>query len=227
MWCFGKRSGTYLSGLYMFTKILYFANIIGQFFLLSAFLDLNFWKFGLDAMSIYFKKGRWQDTYNFPRIAMCDYKVRQLQNVQPMSIQCVLSINMFLEKMYLILWFWLLMMLVFNSVNLIQWLIRGFLRERSEIFLKRNLKLLGIDSKKNRKLFLRFVRNYLRTDGVFVLRIVADNTSEIMTLDLVRQLWKRFRETHADEGDLHKPDIDPSAPEVEDNDDSLPPKVMD
>ena len=226
-WCFGKRSGNYLSGLYMFTKWLYFANVIGQFFLLSAFLDLNFWRFGIDAMTVWKKNGRWQDLYNFPRIGHCDYDLRQLQNIQTMTVQCVLSINMFLEKMYLVLWFWLILLLVCNSVNLFQWILRGLSHERSESFLAKNLKLLGVDSKRDQKLFLKFVRKYLRTDGVFVLRIVADNTSEVMTLDLVNQLWKLFRETHDTEGKLHEPHgapPDPTAPVVEYNDDSLPPK---
>ncbi|NP_001191594.1 pannexin 6 [Aplysia californica] len=232
IWCFGERTGTYISGLYMFTKLLYFVNVIGQFFLLSAFLDLNFWRFGIDAFTIWNKKGRWQDLYNFPRIGLCDYKVRQLENIQTLSVQCVLSINLFLEKMYLILWFWLVMLLVFNTVNMIQWIIRGISQTRSEAFLAKNLNLLGIDSKRQRKLFVRFTRNYLRTDGVFMLRIVADNTSEIMTLDLLKQLWKKFKESHhEDEGDLHKPNgdpvADPSAPLVEDNDDSIPPKNVD
>jgi len=231
----GNRTGTYLSGLYMFTKILYFVNIIGQFFVVSAFLDLNYWRFGLDAMTVWNKDNRWQDLYNFPRVGYCDYKVRQMPNIQTHTVQCVLSINMFLEKMYLILWFWLIMLLVMNTVNLVQWMMRYVMKERSELFLAKNLQLLGIDSKKERKLFIRFVRKYLRTDGVFMLRIVADNTSEIMTLDLVKQLWKIFQEGHVGGDDLHAPtspisdtasSVDPSAPTVEDNDDDLPPKPM-
>ena len=73
--CLGKRTGTYLTGLYMFIKLLYIANGIGQFFMLSTFLGVNYWNFGIDAMSVLFKHGRWEDHYTFPRIGLCDYKV--------------------------------------------------------------------------------------------------------------------------------------------------------
>ena len=243
-WCLGKRSGTYLTGLYMFTKMLYFINVIGQFFLLSAFLDLNFWTFGLDAMNTLNKKGRWRDYYNFPRIGMCDFHIRQLANVQRFSVQCVLSINMFLEKMYLILWFWLILLLVADMINFGQWLFRALFPRAGERFLAKYLLLLGIDKKKEKVLFKKFVNNHLHPDGIFMLRIVAGNTSEILTLDLVRHLWDRFKSVHGmkppgdgegtpgNEGpkdNHHAPPLarQPSAPIVEEDDDNLPPKNID
>nr|QIC55129.1 innexin 5 [Lymnaea stagnalis] len=235
MFCFGKRSGTYLNGLYMFVKLLYLANVIGQFFLLSAFLDINFWMFGIKAMETMAKKGNWQDHYTFPRVGMCDYKIRQLQNLQTFSVQCVLSINLFLEKMYLIFWFWLVMLLVFNSVNLLHWLLRALVPHTGENFLSKYLTLLNINTKNETKIFKRFVSNYLRTDGVFMMRIVAGNIGDMLTLDLVSQLWKMYKQHHGlkDSEDVNqnlgpngKP-ASPTAPEVEDNDDDLPPKKFD
>lgn len=234
MFCFGRRSGTYLHGLYMFVKLLYFINIIGQFFLLSAFLDLNFWAFGFSAMATLRKQGNWQDQYNFPRIGLCDYKVRQLENVQTFTVQCVLSINLFLEKMYLLLWFWLIMVLIFDSVNLCQWTVRGLMPNSGESFINKYLMLLEIDPKKDKKLFVRFVHRYLRSDGVFVLRMVAVNTSEILILDLMRHLWKRFQDNYSLNEDQDgvaapngsSPGVSPSAPAIEENDYSLPPKKI-
>ncbi|RUS86730.1 hypothetical protein EGW08_005520, partial [Elysia chlorotica] len=244
--CFGKRSGTYLTGLYMFTKLLYFVNVIGQFFLLSAFLDLNFWTYGLEAMYTLNKMGRWRDYYNFPRIGLCDFKIRQLQNVQPFTVQCVLSINMFLEKMYLIVWFWLVFLLIADMINFGQWLFRALFPRAGERFLGKYLLLLGIDRKREKALFKKFVNKHLHADGIFMLRIVAGNTSEILTLDLVRHLWDRFKAVHGlapSEGATGAPSPDkgpkgsggekpplarqPSAPIVEEDDDNLPPKMID
>ncbi|GFS13003.1 innexin, partial [Elysia marginata] len=244
-WCFGKRSGTYLTGLYMFTKLLYFVNIIGQFFLLSAFLDLNFWTFGLNALNTFNKKGRWRDYYNFPRVGYCDFKIRQMANVQRYTVQCVLSINMFLEKMYLVVWFWFMFLLIANMINFTQWLFRALFPNAGERFLSKYLLLLGIDKKAEKALFRKFVRSHLHPDGIFMLRIVAGNTSEILTLDLVRHLWDMFKsvhglkqagETEADPGNENPKDggggvppltRQPSAPIVEENDDNLPPKSID
>nr|BCO10879.1 Limax innexin 10 [Ambigolimax valentianus] len=231
MFCFGKHSGTYLNGLYMFVKLLYMANVIGQFFLLSSFLDLNFWMFGLSAMKTLNKQGHWEDYENFPRIGLCDYKIRQLQNLQTYTVQCVLSINLFLEKMYLILWFWLILMVAFDSVNLLQWIIRGLRPHSGESFLVKYLHLMDVDTKEEKKDFVRFVHSYLRSDGVFMLRMVAENTSEIMVLDLIKHLWKKFKELHC----LKDADADqvvengaafspgPSAPSIDDEDEDFEP----
>lgn len=234
VFCFGKRAGTYLSGLYIFIKFLYFVNIIGQFFLLSAFLDLNFWSFGISALKFLGKQGNWQDHYNFPRIGYCDYKIRQLQNVQTFTVQCVLSINLFLEKMYLILWFWLLILLVFNSVNLLQWMVKSLRPHSGESFLMKYILLLGIDSNDQKKLFMKFVHTYLRADGMFMLRIMALNTNEMLVLDLIKHLWEKFKDAHnvKDNDDDITPNGSsatpfPSAPIVENDDDSLPPKKID
>lgn len=245
LFCFGKRTGKYLSGLYMFVKILYFVNIFCQFAILSAFLDINFWGYGFEAISVWRKTGKWQDLYNFPRIGLCDYKIRQFQNIQTHSVQCVLSINLFLEKMYFILWFWLIFMLALNTINLVQWIIRGLIPGQSESFLKKYLLLLGIDSKRETKLFIKFIFKYMKTDGLFMLRIVAANTSEILTCDLIRHLWKNFQSVHGVGDHDNTPDKhmdaandhpnnnkrpfnrQASAPIVEEDDDDIPPKKID
>ena len=82
LFCFAKRTGNYLTGLYMFVKVLYIANSIGQFFKLSSFIGLNYWMLGFDALSTFVKTGKWQDEYTFPRVGLCDYNVRQIANVQ-------------------------------------------------------------------------------------------------------------------------------------------------
>ena len=204
--CFGKRTGTYLTGLYMFIKMLYVANIIGQFFMLSAFLGLNYWNFGLDAMTTFTKTGRWQDHYTFPRIGLCDYKIRQMANVQTFSVQCVLSINLFLEKMYLMLWFWMIGMLAANIVNLCLWFVDNVIPTRNERFMFAYAKMMGLETKHDMTIFRLFAFNYLRRDGVFIIRMVAKNTSSLLALDLVKELWKCFSE------DLEKRDRRNGAP---------------
>ncbi|XP_059174229.1 innexin unc-9-like isoform X2 [Physella acuta] len=231
MFCFGKRSGTYLSGLYMFIKLLYFANVIGQFFLLSSFLDINFWTFGIKAMETFGKKGRWQDHHTFPRVGFCDYKIRQLYNLQTFTVQCVLSINLFLEKMYLIFWFWLVILLAFNTVNLIQWILRSIVPSIGGNFLSKYSILLKLNTASEKKLFRKFVGQYLKTDGVFVMRIVSANIGDMLTLDLVNHLWKQYKDKYTLKDDVAASPgrngglASPSAPDIDD--DTIPPKKVD
>ena len=39
----------------------------------------------------------------------------------------------------------------------------------------------------------RFVRNYLREDGIFVLRMVEANADSMMVKELVQHLWDNFQ----------------------------------
>jgi len=41
----------------------------------------------------------------------------------------------------------------------------------------------------NEKMVVRFTTNYLRRDGVFLLRLIAHNTNGITTSEITRELW--------------------------------------
>ena len=48
-WC-GRHRGNYLVITYMIVKCLYLVNVIGQLFLLNAFLGVPFHSYGIDAI---------------------------------------------------------------------------------------------------------------------------------------------------------------------------------
>jgi hypothetical protein len=58
-------------------------------------------------------------------------------------------------------------------------------------FLKVNDQLHGEDEK---RLCRKFANDYLRDDGLFVLRIVARNTNSILLTDLVMCLWGIYKD---------------------------------
>lgn len=198
IFCFilGKRQGTYLTGLYLFTKLLYLINIIGQFAMLSAFLKFNYWFYGFEVLDQL--GGNWMDIDHFPRVVMCDFEIRQLANVHPYTLQCVLSINLFIEKIFAALWFWLFLLMIATIINFGKWSYDIFTSARREHFVEKYLIILGDNnSRKERSLFKKFVQNYLRDDGVFLLRSVGNNSSEIIVMDLIKDLWDTFRKTNA------------------------------
>ena len=44
------------------------------------------------------------------------------------------------------------------------------------------------------RLSFRFTENYLRQDGVFVLKLVAKNSTDLVVADIVSALWENYRQ---------------------------------
>ena len=103
----------------------YFAQI----FLLDSFLGMRseYYIYGLTVAGSLLKASATSATLNwplserFPRVTLCDFEIRQLDNVHDYTVQCVLPINLFNEKIFLLIWFWLVFVAVATFVSLLQW----------------------------------------------------------------------------------------------------------
>lgn len=59
------------------------------------------------------------------QVTFCDIYVRQFGDViKPFTVQCVLMINMFAEKIYIFLWLWSVVLIGVAVLNLFSWLYR-------------------------------------------------------------------------------------------------------
>lgn len=116
MW---KFYGHYLTILYNFFKLVYLFNVIIQLQLLNFFLGTDYSLYGLEMISNIFYKGKWGLSKTFPRVTMCDFKIRIIGNVQRHIVQCTLPINMFNEKIFLVLWFWLVFVAITTTASFI------------------------------------------------------------------------------------------------------------
>lgn len=192
--CFAKRDGCFLTGFYIFVKALYCVNIVGQFFLLDAFLGMDFGGYGFEVLSYFREHGEWRETPRFPRVTLCDFEVRQLENIQRFTVQCVLPINLFNEKIFVILWFWFFIIAILTFFNLMSWLFYLLFNHNRELFVRKYLRTANeIQNSFDKKLSRRFASDYLRDDGCFLLRMVGKNATEIIMSDLIKCLWDLFR----------------------------------
>lgn len=190
----GRRRGNYLVSLYLFVKLLMFANAVGQLFLVNAFLGQDFHLYGIQVIRSIIEGDDWTASPRFPRVTMCDFKVRRLGNVQRYTVQCVLPINLFNEKIFLFLWVWMVFVCVVTGVGLLTWLLRALFRVDGHRYIKKHLRLMGkLQRDADKKLAVRFVEDYLRMDGVFVMRLVGHNTNALTVTEFVCQLWDNFR----------------------------------
>lgn len=193
----GKRYGNYLSYLYVFIKFSYFANSIGQLFLLDLYLSTDFHMYGIKVIRSMISGEEWPATYIFPRETICDFKVRAMGNIHRHTVQCVLPINFFNEKIYICVWFWLVFMSIATSLSMLLWITRLIFKVERIRFVKHYLisadkiRRHGDDGKMVRK----FTLDYLRQDGVLVLRLLNVNSNGLAVADVTAELWERFIES--------------------------------
>lgn len=188
-----RREGNYLTGFYMFTKILYMANVIGQFFLLNAFLAMDYNLYGAEVIQHLTTHGTMKESPRFPRVTLCDFQIRQLQNLLRYTVQCVLPINLFNEKIFVFLWFWFVLVAVITGVDIISWMYRILFPQKKAQFIRKYLKMLSlISSGKDKTLVTKFAEVFLREDGIFVLRLIGKNSSDLVVTDVIGKMWKMY-----------------------------------
>jgi len=182
-----------LSRLYVVFKIVFIACIFLQIFVLNYFLGHNFHTYGADVLreTLY---GDVDLTFDrFPRIAMCDLDVRRLGNNQRYTVQCVLPVNLFNEKIYLVIWFWLIILIVIMSLSLINLVYFMILRRNKRNFVKRYSTFIGgLKASTTNAALTSFVDDYLKSDGVFILRLISRNTNALTTSDFIDALYDDY-----------------------------------
>jgi hypothetical protein len=197
----------------MVAKISYTVNAIGQLFLLNAFLGTSYHLYGYEVISSVFRGEDWQVSHTFPRVTMCDFSIRDLNNIRQYTVQCVLPLNFFNEKMYIIIWFWFVMVAIANLLNLLTWVLRVCSQRDQLRYIKHHLrsdKKLQLDNKnrEHRVKMRRFVRGYLKKDGVLVLRLVEQNANGLVVSEIIADLFNYYQYSHADTRNEHISDAE-------------------
>ena len=205
---FSKREGTYLVGLYFVVKALYATNTIAQFFILNSLLGSWFSTVGFDSINGQF--GHWNTSHIFPRVTFCDGHIRQMnQKINHFTTQCLLPINLFNEKIFIFLWYWLVLVSACTLGNLVFWLWRSLFNRNKVAYVKKYLKMMDeIRENDDKKLVKEFADDYLRDDGMFVLRIVARNTNDILLSDIIRHMWAIFKHKRQERERKESQDLD-------------------
>lgn len=186
--------GNYLVVLYLFSKILYIVNCVGQLYLLNSLFNTDYQNFGLEFFRLFNNDRDYAaNSPVFPRVSMCDFEVRRLGNVQRYTVQCVLPINHYAEKMYVFMWFWIVFLIIMSATSFIQWLSRSLLRSDRLLFIRNHLKLNGyMNDPGADELSAKFLDDYLKQDGAFLHRLIIHNTTNICCTEIIGaqyQFW--------------------------------------
>ncbi|CAI2735375.1 unnamed protein product [Schistosoma spindalis] len=192
--CFcGKRQGNFLVLLYFFTKFLYLTNIIGQLFMMEKFVGNDSTFYGFRVLYDLLKGREWFHSGNFPRVTFCDFEAKKLGKNHKYTLQCVLPLNMFLEKIYIFLWFWHCLVGIITLSSFIIWFYRMGSSKCRIKFIRKYLKIMSVMRDTDKAATSKFVENYLRPDGVFLIRLISINVGDLMAGDLTCELWHIYR----------------------------------
>jgi hypothetical protein len=173
--------------------------VIAQFFILNAFLSTDYNLYGFEILSKLGSDETWKESPRFPRVTLCDFRIRQLQNIQTWTVQCVLPINLFNEKIFIFIWFWLVLVAFLTCLNMIAWIYRTVFKRNRGAYIKKYLKINNeLHTGFEKKLCQQFANQYLRDDGVFVMRVIAKNSTDLVVTDLVDKMWKAYKDKKVD-----------------------------
>ena len=205
----GKRLGNYLRSVYIIVKFLYLINSLIQLMLIHIILGQPGWLYGVDIWyQIFVQNSVLTDSPYFPRVTLCDLRIREVGNLHRYTVQCVLPINMLNEKLFTLAWFWFIYVFFSNLISFLVTLYESvFIRSRISFI--RNLYRTSVsDSHINEDLIENFTQNHLMQDGVLILEILWRNGSAICASQVVNRLLENYiREERIKEERKLRPDF--------------------
>lgn len=187
---------------YVSVKLMYLANALIQLYLMNELLTDNTSNYyGTQILNTFIRGeadlANATDSRVFPRITICDVHTKELGTDHTYTVQCVLSFNLFNERIYSFLWFWIACVVVpFTVIDLLAWLNR-FVLFGSYFRFKYVLNHLRVFNAqlqdKDKFLVQLFSEYYMGNNGVFILRLIEHNSNSIVVAELLNNMWQKFK----------------------------------
>ena len=189
---FGSRLyGNYMVASYLVVKALYVVNAIGQIFLLDAFLGIDYHLYGVTIVDQLVRGKEWSVSERFPRVTLCDFEIRHQDRLHSYVVQCVLTINLFNEKIFLFIWFWFVFIAVVSFCNMFKWFVRVLHWHSQVQYVRKQLRAFDT-AQREAGVLAKFTENYLRRDGMFILRLIGMNMGEVVAGEVLCGLWQNY-----------------------------------
>jgi len=97
---FGRHRGNYLVTLYLLIKLMYIANAVGQLYMLNALLGASYHSYGVDVINALLNGTDWSSSPIFPRVTLCDLRVRDTGPAQRRTQSITACRNNYLSRPY-------------------------------------------------------------------------------------------------------------------------------
>ena len=130
-------------------QAIYLVNLLAQLLVLDLFLGTEYHLYGVQFVHD-LVAGRWplSTETRFPRVTLCDFELRRMGSDHPYTVQCVLPINLFNEKIYTFMWFWFALVALATAGSFVRWLWVVGLRFNRIHYVRRHLKVYFRDVNK-------------------------------------------------------------------------------
>jgi hypothetical protein len=121
-WANSRGAYWYLAVGYLGCETLNLVNVLGQMFLIDKFLGYTFWTFGMDIIENSMMPAEVRvDVLSavFPKLSKCSFRrYGPSGQIDKLDTLCTLPINFLNEKVYIVLWFWLVCVATMTTLYL-------------------------------------------------------------------------------------------------------------
>jgi len=102
-----------------------------------------------------------------------------------------LTINLFNEKIFIFLWFWYVFLALVGAINMMKWLFRALYWPGQVQYVRKQLRAFDATHREP-GILAKFTENYLRRDGMFIIRLVGLNMGEVVAGEALCGLWNNY-----------------------------------
>ncbi len=106
----------------------------------------------------------------------------------------VLTINVYNEQIFTVLYIWMNLVLVITMYDFFSWLLFLFLPRLRYSFISQRVQMQQSITTVRTGMHA-FVYDYLQQDGFFILRLIHSNVGDDITSTILTNLWKNFQRT--------------------------------
>ncbi|CAG2232242.1 inx [Mytilus edulis] len=200
-----------LTVLLAFVKLLFFVNAATQLIIIEGYLSpQNVTSYGHYVFESIINTNYSTIAYSpvFPREVLCNSKFILLSNVQSYMFQCLVPVNEFNEQICFFVWIWLLVVCIAAGTSGMFFLVKSLLPMVRQRYIKKYLSMSNISVTSAE--VSSFSGTTIGQDGVMVLKMIGDISSDILVKDIVIQIWN-IHKTGSASGGQHVTNLTPAA----------------
>ncbi|XP_043206572.1 innexin inx2-like [Amphibalanus amphitrite] len=187
---------------YIFCEILSFVNVLVQISITNAFLGGEFSEYGPKVVRFLWAdpEDRTDPMYAvFPRVTKCKFwKYGPSGTVQKHDALCVLALNIINEKIYVMLWFWLVILSILSGLALLYRLLTIFSSSTRARLLRQHGGVLGPNTETTRDTVDRLIPRFQYGDW-YLMHSLGKSMGNLTFTDVLKALEKQLSRSSPDD----------------------------